>query len=166
MSVQSYAWEQGLLARATEAFSSPIMNDRPRTDPDKLDGAYRYCAAITKSSSRTFHLAATLLPRDKRRAVHALYAFCRTTDDLVDQAGSTANLGEVLSDWRLRLDNVNPSSHDPIPLAWSHTQASVRHPTRLCPPLIDGIACDLIQAVMHPSPSWPDIATGSLQRLG
>jgi hypothetical protein len=33
MSVQGYAWERSLLARATEAFNSPILHNRLRTDP-------------------------------------------------------------------------------------------------------------------------------------
>jgi phytoene/squalene synthetase len=36
-------------------------------------------------------VAASLLPRAERRAVYALYAFCRVTDDLVDRA-ATAHL--------------------------------------------------------------------------
>src|SRR5271165_3593339 len=123
MSVQMYAWEQSLLTRATEAFSSPIANHRQRTDPGMLDSAYQYCAAITKSSSRTFYMAANLLPGDKRRAVHALYAFCRATDDLVDKSYGNADSQQVFADWRLRLNRGYFTSHDPVPLAWSDVQA-------------------------------------------
>jgi phytoene synthase len=42
------------------------------------------CADIARRNARTFALAASLLPRDKRRGTFALYAFCRTADDIVD----------------------------------------------------------------------------------
>jgi phytoene synthase len=145
MSVKTYAWEQSLLARAIEAFSSPILNNRLRTDPGMLDSAYQYCAAITKTGSRTFYLAASLLPKDKRRAVHALYAFCRTTDDLVDEAGGTADSQKALANWRLRLTHAYSTAHDPVPVAWSDVQAHYGIPRGYADQLIDGIARDLVQ---------------------
>lgn len=49
-----------------------------------LTGAYRYCGAVTAQHGRTYHLATRLLPAPRRAAVHALYAFARTVDDIVD----------------------------------------------------------------------------------
>src|SRR3954469_7818844 len=105
MAIQAYTWEHQLLARANEAFSSPILNSLIKTDDSTLDNAYQYCASITKTNSRTFHLSANLLPKDKRAAVHALYAFCRTTDDLIDTTHGTGNSEKVFASWRQRLTN-------------------------------------------------------------
>jgi phytoene synthase len=143
MSVQGYAWERSLLARATEAFNSPILHNRLRTDPSTLGSAYRHCAVVTKVGSRTFYLAANLLPQNKRRAVHALYAFCRTTDDLVDEAGAAAESREAFANWRRRL--LCPRANDPIPLAWADTQARYGIPRGYAEQLINGIARDLVQ---------------------
>ena len=41
--------------------------------------------AFFRNHSRSFSFAARLLPREDRRLLGSLYAFCRTTDDLVDQ---------------------------------------------------------------------------------
>lgn len=45
-----------------------------------------YCERVVRQHARTFALASRLLPGQKRRAVYALYAFCRQADDLVDRA--------------------------------------------------------------------------------
>ncbi len=50
----------------------------------ELVESYRYCGALTAEHGRTYHLATRLLPRHRRNAVHALYAFARTVDDIVD----------------------------------------------------------------------------------
>ena len=47
--------------------------------------AYQQAAVITAEHSKSFHFASGLLPEEKRSAVRALYAFCRTVDDIVDE---------------------------------------------------------------------------------
>ncbi len=49
-----------------------------------LDAAYRHCHRLTAHHGKSYHLATRLLPRRDRPAVHALYGFARTVDDLVD----------------------------------------------------------------------------------
>ena len=44
----------------------------------------RACAQIVRSHARTFTFASHFLPGEKRRAANAVYAFCRTADDIVD----------------------------------------------------------------------------------
>jgi len=51
-----------------------------------LDEAYRYCASLTRGHYENFTVASFLLPRDLRAAFHAVYAFCRHTDDIGDEA--------------------------------------------------------------------------------
>ncbi|WP_194829087.1 phytoene/squalene synthase family protein [Nocardia sp. XZ_19_231] len=49
-----------------------------------LDAAYASCRRIAAEHGRTYYLATTLLSPERRRAVHALYAFARMVDDIVD----------------------------------------------------------------------------------
>ncbi|MBI4573357.1 MAG: squalene/phytoene synthase family protein, partial [candidate division NC10 bacterium] len=42
--------------------------------------------ALTKASRSNFSYAFLFLPKRKREALYAVYAFCRVTDDLVDEA--------------------------------------------------------------------------------
>ncbi|HEV2890142.1 MAG TPA: phytoene/squalene synthase family protein [Frankiaceae bacterium] len=53
----------------------------------RLDDAYAACRRVNARTGRTFYLATLLLPPAKRRYVHALYAFARCADELVDAAG-------------------------------------------------------------------------------
>ncbi len=55
----------------------------PPRDSD-LGAAYRMCRELAAEHGRTYYLATRLLPADRRPAVHALYGFARTVDDVVD----------------------------------------------------------------------------------
>lgn len=50
------------------------------------DAAYRYCERLARTHYENFTVGSWLLPRDKRRHVHAIYGYCRTVDDLGDEA--------------------------------------------------------------------------------
>ena len=75
-----------------------------------------------------FGLLWRLLPSAKRRARTALYAFCRTTDDLVDAPGDDA--GAALAAWRARATAPAPPPDDPVALAWADTRARYGIPRR------------------------------------
>lgn len=47
--------------------------------------AYDACERVIAKNSRSFHKTFALLPSDKRKAVWAVYTFCRTADDIVDE---------------------------------------------------------------------------------
>jgi squalene synthase HpnC len=61
---------------------SPLRTPRVAT----LEEAYALCLRLARSHYENFTVASWLLPRDKVRHVAALYAFCRTVDDLGDEA--------------------------------------------------------------------------------
>ncbi|AFC30030.1 phytoene/squalene synthetase [Paenibacillus mucilaginosus 3016] len=52
--------------------------------------AYAVCEGVVRRHSSSFYRAFSLLPAHKRNAVWAVYAFCRTADDLVDLRPDTA----------------------------------------------------------------------------
>lgn len=142
MTVQIDTWEHRLLAQAY----APLENRRrlevlPALDRAHDPVAYRHCEQITREHSRTFFLAAALLPREQRRAMHALYAFCRVSDDLVDQNG--ADRAEKLDDWRQRSLQEHPQDGDPVCLAWADTRSRFNIPRQYADQLLDGIATDL-----------------------
>lgn len=47
--------------------------------------AYDYCEKVIADNSKSFYKAFSLLPKEKRKAVWAVYAFCRFADDIVDE---------------------------------------------------------------------------------
>ena len=50
-------------------------------------------ARLTRKSGTNFYYAFRILPEEKRRAIYALYAFCRTLDDCVDEADGEGEAG-------------------------------------------------------------------------
>ena len=145
MSVKPATWEHQLLSWAHEALASPAIESHIDAQAAELARAYDYCAGITRAYSRTFYLASALLPKDKRCAVRALYAFCRSTDDLVDETVGHAQADILFANWRARLSHPDPAAHDPVPLAWGDTQARHRIPRGYADQLIAGVARDQAQ---------------------
>jgi phytoene synthase len=77
--------------------------------------------------------------------VQALYAFCRSTDDLVDETQGLSHADNVFANWRGRLSNPHPAAHDPVPLAWADAQARYRIPRGYSDQLITGVTRDRTQ---------------------
>jgi phytoene synthase len=62
---------------------------------------------IAKKSKSSFYYAFSLLPTEKRDAMNTVYAFCRQTDDIVDETGDSDDLKyEKLHKWRIELDKA------------------------------------------------------------
>ena len=64
-----------------------------------LPGAHRYTARATRLSGTSFYYSFLLLPREKRRAIYAIYAFCRAADDVADGPGDPASKSRELREW-------------------------------------------------------------------
>jgi phytoene synthase len=141
MSGGQEAWETRLLSMAAEGLDSPEPEATVTASESRLERAFAHCEAITRRHSRTFHFASGLLPRPKRRAARALYAFCRTTDDIVDQADHDPLA--ALDRWRRRSAALSPPENDGVLTAWAKTRATYRIPRRYAEQLIDGVAQDL-----------------------
>ena len=63
--------------------------DAAGIDDPALRDAYRRCRKIAADNGRTYFLATRLLAPDQRPAVHALYAFARLADDILDEFNPT-----------------------------------------------------------------------------
>ncbi|MFD1030060.1 phytoene/squalene synthase family protein [Metaplanococcus flavidus] len=55
-----------------------------------LNQAYRFCEEIIAANSKSFYKSFSMLPKENRKAVWAIYAFCRTVDDIVDEGAEPA----------------------------------------------------------------------------
>ena len=58
---------------------------------------------ITRNSNTSFYYSFALLPRQKREAIHAVYAFCRYSDDIVDEGPDDNRKAILLRRWRMEL---------------------------------------------------------------
>lgn len=75
------------------------------TSSAELDAAYAHCRAITHKHGGNFSVGFRFLPRVKRRAVYAAYAFCRVADDLADEGTDSVEQKLVALDaWQRELD--------------------------------------------------------------
>jgi 15-cis-phytoene synthase len=68
--------------------------------------SYEFCRQITAEYAKTFYLGTLLMPEAKRRAIWAIYAWCRRTDELVDGPTSGATTPETLNEWESRLEAI------------------------------------------------------------
>lgn len=144
MDLTPYDWEKPLLEAAHQAtrarVSEPVVSG---FEPARLQAAYAHCERLTAVHSRSFSLASRLLPQEVRRGVHALYAFSRTVDDLVDEPGE--NTRASLAAWWAPEQMASGPDADPVAMAWTDAQARFQIPRRYAEQLIDGVTRDLYQ---------------------
>lgn len=71
---------------------------------------------ISKKSKSSFYYAFNLLPEEKREAMNVVYAFCRKTDDIVDESNEDLNVKyDKLRKWRIEFERAF-SGHSEFPL--------------------------------------------------
>lgn len=78
---------------------------RMRTLASQSD-AYELCRQITAKYAKTFYLGTLLMPEEKRRAIWAIYVWCRRTDELVDGPQSAFTTPETLDRWEKQLESI------------------------------------------------------------
>jgi phytoene synthase len=110
------------------------------TFPISLQPAYTEAERVIRNHSKTFHMASSLMPLEQRRAIRALYGFCRATDDLVDRQGAT--LAEVEA-WRARVIAPVHESDPAVLKVWKWTRQYYNVDPRYESELIDGVCMDL-----------------------
>lgn len=59
---------------------------------------------ITRNSKSNFLMSFSMLPEPKRDAIHTVYAFCRCTDDIVDEGDDHASQSAMLRRWTAELE--------------------------------------------------------------
>jgi phytoene synthase len=139
-------WENQLLAMAGNV---PHPHTRPFfsywAGDISLQKAYKEAEKITAGHSKSFHFASGLLPEEKRASVRALYAFCRTVDDIVDESADGQREAQ-LDYWRTMVKTASFADDDLIAAAWSDTLSRYHIPRHYALQLIDGVARDLSQS--------------------
>ena len=93
--------EQELLVRGWDAL--PASYRIPEVAPT-LDEARAWCRRLAESHYENFHVASWFLPPALRSHFHSIYAYCRVSDELGDEVGSTASALALLNLWGRELD--------------------------------------------------------------
>lgn len=109
-----------------------------------LDASYAWCRQLTRRTASNFYYSFLVLPRRKRRAMCALYAFLRRTDDLGDNALPRELRQSALAQWRLSLGRGLEGQFDaPLFPALADTVRRYRLDPAHLHDVIDGVEMDL-----------------------
>lgn len=116
--------------------------------------ARRRTGGAAGSRTSTFYWPLRFLPAAKRRAMFAVYAFCRQVDDIADEPGPLEAKRAALSDWRRRLDAVYGDEGGITDPLLRDLAEAVRHyalPRAEFDAIVDGMAMDLEGPIRAPS---------------
>ena len=99
---------------------------------------------VTKASGSNFYYAFLFLPKPKREAIYAVYAFCRLSDDLVDEAKTGGDPAAALTRWRTELDAYfRDSVGHPVIVAVGQAARRFSIPKTHFEELLNGMEMDL-----------------------
>jgi phytoene synthase len=118
-----------------------------------IEAARRYCREISRRRGRNFYYAFPLMPREKKDALCAVYAFMRHSDDIADDTGEAGEgvgggagkAAEALARWRGELHEALQGRFGPSPVwpALAESVARFSIPGEYFDELLDGIEMDL-----------------------
>ena len=112
----------------------------------ELELAYSHCQRVTKENARNFYYTFRPMPAVKRRAMYAVYAYCRLCDDIAD--------GELpLEEKRLGFEEVRRNlraseakgDDGPMYLALHDTARRFEIPYRYFEEILEGVEMDMVK---------------------
>lgn len=114
----------------------------------EVEQAYGRCEQITRHEAANFFYGIRLLPRPKRQAMSAVYAFARRVDDIGDGELEPARQMEALTSERRLLaslaDGGAGDPADPVSVALAHSIALYDLPVGALESLIEGVELDVL----------------------
>ncbi len=126
---------------AAASAPAPIFEILPGYD---LAECYRACGEIARVNSKTFYLSALFLSAAKRRAVWAVYAFCRTADDIVDGVAPAHERLDAIDAWERKLIAAyDGRAGDPIFFAFADAARRFAIPIQPALDLLRGARMDV-----------------------
>lgn len=123
--------------------SAAGLEETSGRDVASLDADYERCAQVTRRSRSSFYYAFILLPPERRRALYAVYAFCRFIDDIADDE-SIREPALLLKRWREELDRVYAGAPTrALSRALADSARRFKIPRELFEEIINGVEMDL-----------------------
>ena len=108
-----------------------------------LNQAYIHCQRIAKTEAKNFYYAFRTLPASKRRAIYAVYAFCRYCDDIADEDLPPEEKRRLLAETRSRLHSPRLASDDLVFTALEGAISDFAIPRSYLEDVIRGVEMDL-----------------------
>ncbi|GJE40330.1 phytoene/squalene synthase family protein [Methylobacterium persicinum] len=119
----------------------PVLRPEPIRAADSAA-----CQTAIRAGSKSFHAAGLLLPPSVREPAHALYAFCRLADDLVDNTDAAGGRLAAVAWLRERIRRAYDGHpvDDPADRAFAATVAAHAIPEALPLALVEGLEWDAL----------------------
>ncbi|MHA2328759.1 MAG: phytoene/squalene synthase family protein, partial [Candidatus Hodarchaeales archaeon] len=113
-----------------------------------LKESYTFCLDWMAEHSKSFYFASRFLPEDQRKSVAALYAICRLSDDIVDEAPEGITIDQINNELDQLKKTITKlangySSTNPILHAFGDTLSRHQIPVEYMHQLIEGVRMDL-----------------------
>src|SRR5690242_12739802 len=106
-----------------------------------------YCQQKAAASGSSFYYSFLFLPLEQRRAITALYAFCREVDDVVDDSPDAQLAATKLAWWRVEVGNLFAGKpQHPVTRALLPAAGRYSLPQEKLLEIIDGMEMDLRQS--------------------
>jgi len=83
-----------------------LPNPEQTCSHPSVESAYEFCRQVTAEYSKTFYLGTLLMPKEKRKAIWAIYVWCRRTDQLVDGPEAEFTTLDTLDQWEKTLESI------------------------------------------------------------
>lgn len=155
-------WEKARLVGGVwlQEISPDLTNSRGASSPNgqslvclptlpSLGHSYALCERLARREAANFYHAFRLLPACQRRAMCALYAFLRITDDIADGPADVKVKEWALADWRRALDAaLSDRCAHPVHPALADTVRTFQIPPQYLHDVLDGVAMDLYPVCM------------------
>ena len=121
-----------------------------------IEQAYSACNTIARREAKNFYYSFLVLPKQKRLAMYAMYAFMRHADDLADDetlpvAERREKAKAWIAEWRRAASGAQ--TENPVFIAGRDVQKKFKIPSELLDQLIHGTMMDLIPQTAEPQPS-------------
>ena len=139
---------------------STVVQTPPQFVPteSQLHVAYSVCRGITRSQAKNFYYGFLVLPKRKRQALCAVYAFMRRCDDIADDPSRSArDRQQKLDIWidAFHAAQAGSPTDDPVLLALTDAQRRFHIPLGLLDALAFGTAMDVEQIDPEQNPDQP-----------
>jgi squalene synthase HpnC/squalene synthase HpnD len=150
------------VSRKSRPAAEPLATSKPLVETplpaNPVADSYEYCQQIVKAAHSNFYYAFFLLPKPKREALTALYAFMRLVDDVADEGDNVAEKQRGLARWRAAFDRaITQQSAPSRDTADSASDANtVRGAAQVLPALVD-----TMQRYRMPSRYLHDLISGA-----
>ncbi|MCC7201874.1 MAG: squalene synthase HpnC [Nitrospirae bacterium] len=112
----------------------------------EVSDSFNHCSRIALNHYENFPVGSWLIPGEKRKYVHAVYAFARTADDFADEAGYAEDeRARLLTDWEKRLDEcMTGNPVHPVFVSLKEAIGKFHIPDRLLRDLITAFRMDIV----------------------